>query len=202
MTSRSLSLATDGGTGPSDLLLVQSALRGEEQAVTEVLGRLSCVVRFVYRLNRSLGYGLPTEGLEDVVQQVYVAIWPRLRDYAGTAALETWVYGFCRNCLRSAARRRLHRLRLVQGSGDLPDQRAELPDPEERASQAEGLDLLQQELDRLDPLDREIVALRHLHEWSFEEISRQKGLPASTVKDRCYRAMDKIRFRMTRRRRP
>ena len=201
MASRSLSLRTDAGTGPKDLMLVQAALRGEEQAMGEMLGRLSCVVRFVFRLNKSLGYGLPTEGLEDVVQQVYVAILPRLRHYAGTAALETWVYGFCRNCLRSEMRRRLSRLRSVR-SGELRHQQTDRPAPEDAAVQSEGLDMLQEELDRLDLLDREIVELRHLREWNFEQIAQQKGLPVSTVKDRCYRALDKIRFRMTRRNKP
>ena len=202
MASRSLSLQTDGGTGPKDLMLVQAALRGEEQAMGEMLGRLSCVVRFVFSLNKSLGYGLPTEGLEDVVQQVYVAILPRLRHYAGTAALETWVYGFCRNCLRSEMRRRLSRLRSVRGGDELRHQQAARPAPEDAAVQTEGLDMLQEELDRLDLLDREIVELRHLQEWNFEQIAQQKGLPVSTVKDRCYRALDKIRFRMTRRNKP
>ncbi len=201
MASRSLSLQTDGGTGPKDLMLVQAALRGEEQAMGEMLGRLSCVVRFVFRLNKSLGYGLPTEGLEDVVQQVYVAILPRLRHYAGTAALETWVYGFCRNCLRSEMRRRLSRLRSIRG-GELRHQQTDRPAPEDAAVQSEGLDMLQEELDRLDRLDREIVELRHLREWNFEQIAQQKGLPVSTVKDRCYRALDKIRYRMTRRNKP
>ncbi|MHC4512244.1 MAG: RNA polymerase sigma factor [Planctomycetota bacterium] len=197
MTAHPFSLQTDRGTGPKDLVLVQAALRGEEPAVGEILSRLSCVVRFVFRLNRTLGYGLPTEGLEDVVQQVYLAIWPRLRDYAGTAALETWVYGFCRNCLRAEVRRRLSRLRAFS-SEELGGQRTDLPAPEDTAVQAEGLDMLQAELDRLEPLDREIVVLRHLQEWSFEQIAQQKDLPVSTVKDRCYRALDKIRFRMTR----
>ncbi len=201
MAPRSLSVRTFG-TGPKDLVLVQAALRGEEEPVRELLGRLSCVVRFVFRLNKTLGYGLPTEGLEDVVQQVYVAIWPRLRDYAGTAALETWAFGFCRNCLRSEARRRLGRLREIRDSEELCRQRSDLPAPPDAALEAEGLDMLQEELGRLDPLDHEIVTLRHLHEWNFEQIAEQKGLPVSTVKDRCYRALDKIRFRMTRRQKP
>jgi RNA polymerase sigma factor (sigma-70 family) len=201
MAQHSTSLRT-GGTGPKDLVLVQAALRGEEAAVGEILCRLSCVVRFVYRLNRTLGYGLPTEGLEDVVQQVYLAMWPRLRDYAGTSALETWVYGFCRNCLRSEARRRIGRLKELAGNAELRCQHSELPAPEDAAVQAEGLDRLQEELARLDPLDHEIVTLRHLQEWNFEQIAEQKELPVSTVKDRCYRALDKIRFRMTRRHKP
>src|SRR5262249_23115740 len=105
-------IGSDGGTGPEDLLLVRRALRGEAGAVELVLARLSCIARLVYRLNESLSYGLGAERLEDAVQQVYMAVWPRLRDFAGSAALESWVYGFCRNCLRAEARKRAMNLRI------------------------------------------------------------------------------------------
>ncbi len=192
------SLDTERGTGPQDLLLIQSTLRGERASVDEVMQRLGCVVRFVYRLNRTMGYQMPTEGLEDVVQQVYLAVWPRLSDYAGTAALETWVYGFCRNCLRSEFRRRTSRLRMLQIHEEGVEQQGSDTAPEDQVLRMEGLDLLRAELGQLKDSDREIVELRHLQDWSFEQIARQKNLPPSTIKDRCYKSIDKIRTRMKR----
>lgn len=189
----------DRGTGPEDQMLIQAALRGEREAVDAVIQRLGCVVRFVFRLNKSMGYGLPTEALEDVGQQVFVALWPRLKDFAGTAALETWVYGFCRNCLRAEHRRRAVRLRVVHDDEAFQELEAPAPLPDERASQMESLDLLHEELDQLDTLDREIIELRHFGDRSFEQIARHKSLPASTIKDRCYRTVDKIRGRLKRR---
>ncbi len=199
MNYPSSTLLGDRGTGPEDQLLVQGVLRGDRTSVDAVMRRLGCVVRFVYRLNRSMGYNMPTEGLEDVAQQVYLAVWPRLPDYAGTSALETWVYGFCRNCLRAEFRRRASRLRVVQIDDNLQDHTVDAPPPEERAVQMESLDLVHEELEQLTDGDREIVELRHLQDRSFEQIARQKNLSPSTIKDRCYRAVDKIRMRMKRR---
>lgn len=199
MNRQSSIFSLDRGTGPEDLLLVQDALRGDRGSLDSVMLKMSCVVRFVYRLNRTMGYHLPTEGLEDVTQQVYVSIWPRLADYAGTSALETWVYGFCRNCLRAEFRRRTSRLRPVPTDDELDEQSVDAEAPAEQAVQMESLDLLHEELVNLEPADREIVELRHLQEWSFEKIARQKSLPPSTIKDRCYRALDKIRMRLKRR---
>lgn len=193
MTRRTATLRMDRGTGPSDLLLVQRALRGDRPAVDSVLQRLDCIVRFVYRLNRGMAYHLPTEGLEDVVQQVYVTIWPRLNAYAGTSAFETWVYGFCRNCLRSEFRRRYSRRAVSDDSGG---EHVDPEVPEDRAMRMESVDLLLAEIERLDDIEREIVELRHLQGWSFEEISRQKNLPPSTVKDRCYKAVERIRTKL------
>ncbi len=192
-------LRGDTGTGPRDLILVHKALRGDADAVEQLLARLSCTVRFVYRLNRSLGYGMTTEALEDVVQQVYAAFWPRLPDYTGSAALESWVYGFCRNCLRAEGRRRQQSMRAVP----LPDLETQPgskePPPQESLLRNEGLEILHEEMMKLKPEERDAVRLRHVEGWSFEQIARKQGLPASTVKDRCYRALLKMKDRLGRR---
>lgn len=201
MTSPTELIGSDGGTGPEDLLLVRRALRGDATAVDLVLGRLACIPRFVYRLDEALGYGLGAEQLEDAVQQVYMAVWPRLSDFAGSAALESWVYGFCRNCLRAEARKRAMTLRvrhLMLDELDRGPSPAALP-PEMEMLRAEDIDAMCAELERLEPEEYEAVRLRHLEGWSFEQIARRHDLPASTVKDRCYRAMMKLKARLERR---
>ena len=189
----------DQGTGPRDLLLVQTALQGDADSVEQLLARLSCTVRFVYRLNRALGYGMTTEALEDVVQQVYTALWPRLSDYTGTAALESWVYGFCRNCLRAESRRRHQAPRPVALEDLEREPRSGETRPAESLLRAEGLELLHEELMNLKPEERDAVRLRHLEGWSFEQIAQHQGLAASTVKDRCYRALMRMKDRLGRR---
>lgn len=194
----------DTGQGPADLQLVRRALRGESAAVDDLLVRLSCVVRFVFRLNRMLGQRLPTEALEDVVQQVYLAVWPRLGAYAGTASIESWVFGFARNCLRAESRRRIYRLRAVRPVGDRVEREVDArasdeAEPDSDLRRIEGIEALRDELERLAPVEREVVELRHLEGQSFERIAARLELPASTVKDRCYRALSKMRGRLRRR---
>ena len=63
----------------------------------------------------------------------------------------------------------------------------------------EGEEILHEELQKLKPEESEAVRLRHLEGWSFEQIARQQGLAASTVKDRCYRALLKMKDRLERR---
>lgn len=194
------SVAEPGCTGPQDLLLVKRALRGEVEAVEGLLQRLACIHRFVFRLNRSLGYGLAVDVLEDVVQQVYGAVWPRLRDFAGSAALESWVFGFCRNCLRSEMRRRRQRAVVLDPELEsAPAQGESRRTAVELAVDEEGMDVLRDELARLDPDERTVVEMRFLEDTSFEHIARVLGVPASTVKDRCYRAMTRLKGRLRRR---
>ena len=192
-------LASDGGTGPQDLMLVQRAVRGEAAAVDELLVRLSCVVRFVYRLNKTLGFGLLVESLEDVVQQVYMAVWPRLAEFQGSSALESWVYGFCRNCLRAELRRKRMQGRVCSVADEELDRAhsaPSLPAPTDALVQGEGIEHLHAELAKLKVEEREVVVLRHLEGWSFETIARRQGISASTVKDRCYRALMKMKGRL------
>ena len=192
-----LVVAERGSTGPQDLLLIKRALRGERESTEQLLQRLSCILRFVYRLNRTLGYGLPADALEDVVQQVYAAVWPRLPDFVGSAAIESWVFGFCRNCLRAHARKR--RQGGVQwqaeGEDDAPFEPLAPTAPAE-AEREEGVDALRRELTRLDADERAVVEMRYLDELSFEQIARLLDLPPSTVKDRCYRAMTRLKGRL------
>jgi len=198
MIPSSQPLTRDGGTGPEDLILVKGAVRGDSAAIDGVLHRLSCIARFVYRINETVGYGLGPDQLEDVVQQVYMSVWPRLPDFAGSAALESWVYGFCRNCLRAVVRKRMVNSRVVHVLSDELDhgQQADVLAPCDALSRAEGVDAVRTELDNLNPAEREVVRLRHLEGWSFEQIARHQDLPASTVKDRCYRALMKLKGRL------
>lgn len=194
-------LTERGSTGPQDLLLVTRALRGERDAVDTLLQRLACIHRFVFRLNRTLGYGLPTDALEDVVQQVYGAVWPRLRDFAGSAAIESWVFGFCRNCLRAETRSRRHGTRSLDVIEAIagPTEARDDTTAQQAVEHEEGVDALRAELARLDPDERTVVEMRFLHDTSFEHIARVLAVPASTVKDRCYRAMERLQGRLRRR---
>ncbi|MCC6781602.1 MAG: sigma-70 family RNA polymerase sigma factor [Planctomycetes bacterium] len=202
--------STTAATSPrlapgGDLALVRLALSGDQAAIEEVLARLACVVKFVFRLNQTQGHGLPTEALEDVVQQVYAALWPRLRDYCGGAQLESWAFGFCRNCLRAEARKRATRLRLVPrsklGDGELEDQVRDenAPSPDGVIAERERVEVLRSELDALDEFERQVVELRFFQDWSFERIARELGVAPSTVKDRCYRALSRMKDRLRKR---
>ncbi len=197
---RALSPHTADPQASQDLFLVRNSLAGGAEALHALLLRLGCIPRFVLRLDRALGYRLPTESLEGVVQQVYAAIWQRLADYSGSASLESWVFAFCRDSLRAEGRRAVRGQRRVEHVPDFELVMPDLPDPGRPGFEArEELEALRDELDRLAPIERQAVEMRHLQGCSFEEIGRRLGLAASTVKDRCYRALLRLHERLRRR---
>jgi RNA polymerase sigma-70 factor (ECF subfamily) len=55
----------------------------------------------------------------------------------------------------------------------------------------------EQILSTLDPIDREIVVMKAVLEYSLEEIATQLSLKLSATKMRYYRALDKLKAEIT-----
>jgi RNA polymerase sigma-70 factor (ECF subfamily) len=68
--------------------------------------------------------------------------------------------------------------------------------PSEAAVQVELRARLEELLDRLDPLDREILALRHFEQLSNSEVAHVLGLTEAAASKRYVRALDRLRERL------
>ena len=140
-----------------------------------------------------MGYHLPTEGLEDVVAAGLRRRSGRgCRNYAGTSALETWVYGFCRNCLRAEFRRRDDPLAGWCSAEDqlCTSRCAEVAGARSSSAVQHGESGLAPRGARTSCRTKtgRSSSCATSTNRSFEQIARQKNLPPSTIKDRCYRA--------------
>src|SRR5690349_1346646 len=65
---------------------------------------------WVYRVVRRMGGG--QINVEDVVQDVFLVLVDRLREFEGRAKLQTWVYRVCLNVVSEHRRRARRHLRL------------------------------------------------------------------------------------------
>jgi RNA polymerase sigma-70 factor, ECF subfamily len=65
--------------------------------------------------------------------------------------------------------------------------------PSEEMQKAEECLLLQEALNRMDPLDREVLALRHFEELSNTETAQVLNLRESAASKRYVRALHKLR---------
>src|SRR5690606_22216894 len=92
-----------------DLELVRLVLRQDADAEERFSHRLACIGRMLSARNRSLGARLDADELEDVAQDVLTRMWAKLPEYAGIAAIESWLFVFCEGELRNAARRKARR---------------------------------------------------------------------------------------------
>ena len=172
----------------SDVRLVKSAQAGDPEAVRELLRRLCCVPVILSARNRRMGSPLDEVLLQDVAQDVLVAVWKRLGRFGGESTLEAWIYRFCVHKHLAAVRNRGRRIRIeAVHSPTLEGQRA----PEsERESDAE---LVQLALEDLDSELLQVVRLKHFDELTFEEIGRRLAASPNTIKTRYYRALGILR---------
>lgn len=177
----------------------QSTLVGQPEALApdpsgESMDFAGCYRRLatdVHRWARRLG-GSWIEP-DDVVQEVFVVVHRRMREWDGSGNLRTWVFRITHHVVRNATRKR----RLAAMVGLAPparsfDQFAEIGGPDRGA--LSGLESrqtardVQQVLDRLSPKHRTVLALFELEELSTGEIAELLDQKVGTIRVWLHRA--------------
>jgi len=127
---------------------------------------------------------------QDVSQEAFVTAWQKLATFGGRSAFSTWL---CQIALNKAR----DRLRISKGHDALNDDLADHADslfalvdqqPEHRAQQAGARKEIQTILDRLPANYREVLILKHLEEYDYEEIATMLNDTVGNVKVRIFRA--------------
>jgi RNA polymerase sigma-70 factor (ECF subfamily) len=126
---------------------------------------------------------------EDLTQEIFVKLFRALPTYDRRAQFDTWLTRVSRNLCIDHYRRRRREEEKVTDDID-PDtipinELVSRPDAalEQRAEVA----MVRQAMAKLPPTYREAVALRDIHELSYEEIALRLQLPEGTVKSRINR---------------
>jgi RNA polymerase sigma-70 factor (ECF subfamily) len=174
-----------------DAVLLREVARGSETALEAIYNRYggSC-----YRLARRI---LSDAHLaEDVVQQVFLALWQGTGYDPSRGALSTWLLGITHHkavdMVRSEERRRAERLGPAQAQIAATD-----PSPDEvawgslRALQARAA------LRDLSGEHREVLLLAYYGGFTQSEIAEMTGLPLGTVKSRTLHGMRRLREALT-----
>jgi RNA polymerase sigma-70 factor, ECF subfamily len=137
--------------------------------------------------------GVAERDLDDVVQEVFLAVFRALPGFEGRSSTRTWVYGICiRTC--SNYRQRAHR-RHERLPGALPDA-AHQQTPERALQTSVALAQLDAALSKLSQPDREAFVLFEIEQLSAVEIAQALGCSKFTVYTRLYRARRAVSARM------
>jgi RNA polymerase sigma-70 factor (ECF subfamily) len=157
-------------------LLPQLAERDARDGVPDVGQVYEAHGDYVFRCLRNLGVG-PSQ-LDDAMQDVFLVVQDKLRDFDGRGQLRTWLYAIVLRIARKQ-RERAARERARFASHD-PEQLAE----ECGDSAQERLALASRALDALDGPKREMFVLSALEQLSAPEIAEVTGLNSNTVYSR------------------
>jgi RNA polymerase sigma-70 factor (ECF subfamily) len=132
---------------------------------------------FVWRSLRRLG--VPTSGLDDAAQEVFLVVFRRASNFEGRSTLKTWLFGIAYNVARHSSRSGFRR------EEPLSDHVASAATNQEEAmSRAEAVRALYEVLDGLDAEKRAVFVMAELEEMTAPEISEVSGIPLNTVYSR------------------
>jgi len=134
---------------------------------------------------------------EDLTHDVFVRVFGALDNYVPGGNFHGWLYRITTNLYLDQVRRRnrirfdalseTHERRLVSSE----------PDPADAVQDALLEPHLQQGLDALPPMFREVVVLRDVHGLSYDQVARTLGVKPATVRTRIHRGRARLRAALT-----
>jgi RNA polymerase sigma-70 factor, ECF subfamily len=131
-------------------------------------------------------YELDATLREDLLQDIHVALWHSLSTFDGRCSLRTWTYRVAHNtALTHVTRNRKHR----QRSFCTLDELEQTPDPynaEELTNREQVVERLSHLINRLHPLDRQVMLL-YLEDIDANDIAAVTGLTPTNVATKIHR---------------
>lgn len=167
----------------SAALLSRSRQAAFERIVSE---HQASVVGLAYRL---LGW---TGDVDDVVQDVFLAVFNQLDRFESRARFSTWLTTITVNACRTQRRKRLLRLKFMLRAADRA-KTAWSTAPDRPALDAESGERVRGAVRGLSPRYREVVVLRYLEEMPIDEIGAVLGLKRNAVEVRLNRARRRLK---------
>lgn len=150
----------------------------------------------VYRIALSLVKN-PTDA-EDVAQDVFIKIYTSVSSFKGNSSLATWIYKITYNMSLDFLKSKNRRIKRFKTLDDPEDAEIlSLSDdsflPEKAYENLELKKDLDAALEQLPEDQREMVTLKDVHGFSYEEIIEMTGLKEGTMKSRLNRARASLR---------
>lgn len=177
-----------------DRQLMQRCLTRTPHAWEDFVDRfLGLVVHVVTHTAHARSIAVSTHDLEDLASEVFVAIladdYAVLRRFRGQSSLATYLTVVARRVVvKELLKRRIIANAASAEMGEVEDESA--GDHEQRVSDHEEVQRL---LNELQGDEADIVRLYHLEGKTYDEISRQTGVPENTIGPALSRARAKMR---------
>ena len=197
------------GESEGDAGLLRDAAAGEEGAMRELFSRhRDRLKRMVHlRLSRRLAGRVDDS---DVLQEAYLEVARRLDEYTREPSLPFFLWLRQMTALKLAEVHRRHlgtqlrdvdrEVTLHRGGLPLADSVSlaaqllgTLTTPSQAAIKAETRLLVQEALNGMEPIDREVLALKHFEQLSTAEIATVLGLSKAGAGSRYLRAIKRLR---------
>lgn len=184
----------------SEKELIARCRRGEPEAWDALFDAYYPMAgRFIWQLSP----GFQPEDVDEICQEVFLAVIRNLEHFQGQSSFRTWLYRVAANKARdfvdrqTAAKRGGGQAVFSLDAEDpetgikLDPPAAALP-PDFALMNEERMAVVREALDELGDPCREVVELRYFGDLSYEEIARELQLNPKTVSSRLSKCLDKL----------
>jgi RNA polymerase sigma-70 factor (ECF subfamily) len=186
------------GEPKEDALLIRDFCEGDKAAFDNlVLKHKDRLFSLCYRL---LG---DYEEANDSAQETFIKVYRSLKKFRLESAFSTWLYRIavntCKNKLKSSAFRQKRRMVPLENpiSANRSTPSREIQDDSQSPAMAlekkERMRVIQEAINALPEEQREVVTLRDIEGFSYEEVAEITGFNLGTVKSRLARARLSLR---------
>ena len=177
----------------NDSELIADYLNGDEKSFEILMNRhMKAVYNFVYRLSPK------NVDVDDIVSETFYKVWKNLKKFHSGEKFTTWLFTIARNTTYDILRKKRA---LTFSDFDNEDGGNFLTDtltdtellPPEIFEQSENKKIVENLLESIPPMYREVLLLRYVNEFTFEDIGIILKKPLHTVKSQHRRAIILLR---------
>jgi len=130
------------------------------------------------------------ELVEEVLNDVMLAIWKGAGTFDGRSRPSTWIFGIAyHKALKALARRP----RESDGDPEEGPEPVDADEPESLAARRELAGVLGRAIGALSPEQRAVVELTYYYGMAYQEIAEIVGCPVNTVKTRMFHARRRLK---------
>ena len=164
----------------TDATLVELASAGDQQAFEYLF------TRYRDALTRLFEQRLGDKTMaRDLLQETFIKVYLHLADYSESYTFGQWVYTIARNTLVDHLRRRADDVSIDE---KFIAPMATTPSPEESVIINQRTAHFEASLNEIPEDYRQIIEMRFLDEYTYEEIAEKLGRPLNTIKTQIRRA--------------
>ena len=164
----------------SDSQLVELASEGDQHAFEYLFTRYQEALMSLFE--QRLG---SKDTASDLLQETFIKVYLHLDDYSRNYTFGQWVYTIARNTLVDHLRRRANDLSIDE---QFRAPQATTPSPQESVIINQSRMHFYSAIEELSEEYRQIIEMRFLEEYSYEEIAEKLGRPLNTIKTQIRRA--------------
>jgi RNA polymerase sigma-70 factor, ECF subfamily len=177
---------------PTDEVLMQCLAAGRHEALRELHSR------YAARIFRVAVQSLDRDTAEDIVQDVFVAVWRKADTFdLERGSFRAWVFQIAHFRILNELRSRSRRANLEPFGEELEvSLRDPSPGPEEMVQRGEEHAALRSAMEALPPAQRQAVRLAFVGDLSHDQVARKLDLPLGTAKTRIRAGLQRLRTRL------